>query len=93
MCVIKNPRALLLQFDAGIGILLAERMHDRSERGTGGLGFVGEGELVEDGLKVLGGARELVSGLIRAGAFDEKLRLRRRTRIGVERINGFLRVS
>ena len=75
MCVIKNPRALLLQFDAGIGILLAERMHDRSERGTGGLGFVGEGELVEEGLIILGGTGKLMRCLISAGALDQEIRL------------------
>ena len=93
MRVVKNLSTLLLHLDAGIGVFLAKDMHELGERGGGGLGFVGRRKFVEDGLKVFRGARKLMSRLVSAGSFNEKLRLGRSGSVGVERVNRFLRVT
>ncbi len=39
--VVKDLRALLLQFHAGINVFFSQRVHHLRQSGAGGLGFIG----------------------------------------------------
>jgi hypothetical protein len=89
----KDLRALLLQLYAGIRIFLAQGAGDLRQRGAGGLGFVGLRIFVIERLIVLRRAGQLPGRFVCLCALEKERGLGGGGGVGLEGIDGRLRVA